>query len=116
MFNKYRKTLFNIDENDEVTVEEVISELTAPRKKKKKLRLWQKHCRKVQLKRDSASNHLYNYTPCSHPPNEGCITTCPCVMAQNSVKNSANAVQVVSVLRFLILLYSVLRVSVPVIN
>ncbi|KAL7840829.1 hypothetical protein AOLI_G00261520 [Acnodon oligacanthus] len=73
---------FRVKESSIIARAPAEDEDTPPRKKKRKHRLWATHCRKIQLKKDGSSNHVYNYQPCDHP-RQPCDSSCPCVTAQN---------------------------------
>lgn len=69
-----------IERFDDVEVNKVD---TPPKKKKKKLiKAWTNHCRKVQIKKENASSMLSSYIPCEHP-GQPCNDQCHCIQTHN---------------------------------
>lgn len=56
--------------------EDFNKDLTPPRKKKKKHRLWSMHVRKMQLKKDNSLYNVPNFIPCRHPAGQLCDQNC----------------------------------------
>lgn len=61
----------------------------AGKKKKKNMRSWSHHHRKIQSRLDGQATYQYNYQPCHHP-GKPCDNSCPCVTARNFCEKFCN--------------------------
>ena len=59
------------------------------KKKKRNMRSWSHHHRKIQSKLEGQATYQYNYQPCLHP-GKPCDSSCPCVASRNFCEKYCN--------------------------
>ncbi|KAJ8913638.1 hypothetical protein NQ315_007355 [Exocentrus adspersus] len=84
MLTKTCQQVYKFAQEETADILEAVSSptLCSPPRKKKKQSFWSTHYRKIQMKKNTESNRVYNYAPCNHP-GQGCDENCPCVDTRN---------------------------------